>query len=501
MIIYVRTIEKTFANPRNAAAGSLRQLNSRITASRPLVFNAYSLVRMEGGDVLPNTHHSRLQKLIDLGFLIDANARLAYGAEGCLRFYQHMLKNREQLDYDIDGVVYKIDSVIDQEKLGYTARGPRWAIVYKLPSEEEITTVKAIEFQVGRTGALTPVARLEPVNVGGVVVSNATLHNMDEVERKDVRAGDSVIVRRAGDVIPEIVGRTRGDEEQDKAHEAHPRLVMPVNCPVCGSSIERIEGEAVSRCTGGWLCIAQRKEALKHFISRKALNVDGFGEKLVEQLVDLELVKDAADLYQLTLAQLIGLERMAEKSANNVLMAIEKSKMTTLGRFLYALGIRNVGQATAQVLAERFGNLSALLAATEEELQNVDDVGPVTAHFICQFFSREVNRELLKRLQAAGIHWPEREAQLSKDSQDNSDGSEKKLSGEVIVLTGTLHELSRDEAKEKLQQLGAKVTSSVSKKTTLLIAGENAGSKLDKAEALGITVKNEDDLKILLGSN
>ncbi|OAJ34436.1 NAD-dependent DNA ligase LigA [Piscirickettsia salmonis] len=483
--------QKTFANPRNAAAGSLRQLNSKVAASRPLSFYAYSLTQMVGVALAPS-HHERLALLASWGIPVNADARCETGAKGCLAFYQNILKVRDQLNYDIDGVVYKLDDMVAQEKLGFTARAPRWALAHKLPAEEEITIVKAIEFQVGRTGALTPVARLNPVNVGGVVVSNATLHNMDEVERKDVRAGDFVIVRRAGDVIPEVVKTVLADDKQRKAHEARPKLVMADKCPVCDSVVERLAGEAVSRCMGGWRCKAQRKEALKHFISRKALNVDGLGEKLIEQLVDLELVQDAADLYQLRLEQLTGLERMAEKSANNVLEALEKSTVTTFGRFLYALGIRNVGQATAQVLAQRFGNLAALLAAGAEELQAVDDVGPVTAQFVLQFFSQEENQRLIQRLQALGVHWPEQDKPLL---------AVRALQGEVIVLTGTLHEFSRDEVKEKLEQLGAKVTSSVSKKTTLLIAGENAGSKLDKAQALGVPVKNENDLKVLLGSN
>ncbi|MGJ3500859.1 DNA ligase [Piscirickettsia salmonis] len=485
------TNQKTFANPRNAAAGSLRQLNSKVAASRPLSFYAYSLTHMVGIE-LAQSHHERLALLARWGIPVNGDARCAAGTKGCLAFYQNILKIRDQLNYDIDGVVYKLDDIAAQEKLGFTARAPRWALAHKLPAEEEITIVKAIEFQVGRTGALTPVARLEPVHVGGVVVSNATLHNMDEVERKDVRIGDSVIVRRAGDVIPEIVKTVIENDTQSKAHAARPKLVMPDKCPVCDSAVERLAGEAVSRCMGGWRCKAQRKEALKHFISRKALNIDGLGEKLIEQLVDLELVQDAADLYQLTLEQLAGLERMAEKSANNVLEALEKSKVTTFGRLLYALGIRNVGQSTAQVLAQRFGNLAALLAASEEELHAVDDVGPVTAQFILQFFSQQENQQLIERLQALGVCWPEQDKPLL---------AVRALQGEVIVLTGTLHEFSRDEVKEKLEQLGAKVTSSVSKKTTLLIAGENAGSKLDKAHALGVPVKNENDLKVLLGSN
>jgi DNA ligase (NAD+) len=477
--------EKTFVNPRNAAAGSLRQLDPRLTAQRPLSFYAYGFGEISS-DPLAGTQSACMQKLQDWGLPLSPLARVVKGIEGCLGFYREIMQKRDGLPYDIDGVVYKVDELALQSALGFVSRAPRWAIAYKFPAQEEMTRVEAIEFQVGRTGAITPVARLQPVFVGGVTVSNATLHNMDEVERKDVRPGDTVVVRRAGDVIPEVVSVV--DPNRPGRGE---KVTRPLRCPVCQSEIEQPEGEAIARCSGGLFCPAQRKEALKHFASRKAMDIEGLGDKLVEQLVDLGLVNNPADLYSLTLEALSGLERMAEKSAQNLLDALNKSKQTSLARFLYALGIREVGEATAKALAGHFGNLDAIRAADETRLQETPDVGPVVAAHIVAFFRQAHNREVIAALidgEGANIHWPDIEVPPA-DAQP--------LRGKTFVITGTLSR-SRDEIKAELEALGAKVSGSVSKKTDYLVAGEAAGSKLSKAHDLGVNVLDEAALKELI---
>ncbi|WP_457675931.1 NAD-dependent DNA ligase LigA [Thiolapillus sp.] len=474
--------EKTFANPRNAAAGSLRQLDPKVTATRPLSFYAYSWGELSV-DNLGDSYSQVMAVIRDYGLPVSPELKVVRGLQGCLNYFAAMSKKRDSLDYEIDGVVFKVDDLAQQERLGYVSRAPRWAIARKFPAQEALTMVKDVEFQVGRTGAVTPVARLEPVEVGGVVVSNATLHNMDEVRRKDVRIGDTVYVRRAGDVIPEIV-RVLPERRPADARE----VVLPAHCPVCGSDIIKPEGEAVARCTGGLFCPAQRKEAIKHFASRRAMDIEGLGDKLVEQLVERELVHDPADLYSLDKEQLTGLERMGEKSAQNLLDALERSKETTLARFLYALGIREVGEATSQALARQFRSLEALEKATEEELQETPDVGPIVAAHIAAFFRQPHNREVIDKLLAAGIHWPEVEAPPEE---------EQPLAGKTFVLTGTLSR-PRSEIKAELQALGAKVTGSVSKKTDYLVAGEAAGSKLARARELGITILDEAALQKLL---
>ena len=475
--------EKAFANPRNAAAGSLRQLDSRITASRPLTFFSYGVGKVAGGS-LPEKHSAIMAQLRDWGLPVSPELKLVEGAEGCLGYYQDLGRRRDGLPYEIDGVVYKVDSLALQDELGFVSRAPRWAIAHKFPAQEELTVLHDVEWQVGRTGALTPVARLEPVHVAGVMVSNATLHNLDEIERKDVRVGDTVIVRRAGDVIPEVVSvvMARRPSHTRKIH-------LPETCPVCGSDVERPEGEAVARCTGGLFCPAQRKNAIKHFASRRAMDIEGLGDKLVEQLVDSGLVATVADLYELSVEQVAGLERMAEKSAQNLITALTESKRTSLARFLFALGIREVGEATAQNLAQYFGDLAELMAADEAALQDVPDVGPVVAQHIAHFFQQAHNREVIEKLLAAGINWPKIEVR---------EVAELPLAGKTIVLTGTLS-MPRDEAKARLQALGAKVAGSVSKKTSLVVAGEDAGSKLAKAQELGIEVIDEAGLLSLLG--
>jgi DNA ligase (NAD+) len=467
--------KKTFVNPRNAAAGSLRQLDSKITASRPLAMYCYGVGEIIGAEP-PQSHSAAMQQLAQWGCRVSPELKLVDGVEGCVAYLQQLGERRDALEYDIDGVVFKVDDTALQQRLGFVSRAPRWAIAYKFPAQEEITTVEDIEIQVGRTGALTPVARLKPVFVGGVTVSNATLHNEDEIRRKDVRIGDSVIIRRAGDVIPEVVKVVEA-----KRPEFTQQFVMPTQCPVCGSDVEREPGEAVARCSGGLFCAAQRKESIKHFASRKAMDIDGLGDKLVEQLVDAGLIEDVADLFFLTVAQLASLERMGEKSAQNLVAAIETAKQTRFNRFLYALGIREVGEATARSLALNFKTLEALSSATEEALLEIEDVGPVVAHHIQTFFEQAHNREVIENLLAAGIHWPE-EQQAQQDSM---------LSGKTIVLTGTMDSLSRSEAKEKLLALGAKVAGSVSAKTDVLVAGRDAGSKLSKAQSLGIEIVDE----------
>jgi len=475
--------EKTFANPRNAAAGSLRQLDSRITASRPLAMYCYGLGEV-AGELMSQTHSAYMAVLAKWGLPVSPELRVVAGLAACADYYAEIGARRAALAYDIDGVVFKVDSIADQQALGFVSRAPRWAIAQKFPAEEELTTVAAVEFQVGRTGAVTPVARLTPVFVGGVTVSNATLHNMDEVQRKDVRVGDTVYVRRAGDVIPEVVRVLPG-----RRPEKTVRVEMPAHCPVCGSEIERVEGESVARCTGGLYCAAQSKEAVKHFASRRALDIEGLGDKLIEQLIEQDLIKDPADLFDLSVETLAGLERMGAKSARNLVEALDRSRRTTLARFLYALGIREVGEATAQSLARQFGSLEGIHDAAEEALQETPDVGPVVARHVFTFLRQPHNREVIEKLQAAGIEWPETEPAPS--------AMDLPLAGKTFVLTGTLTE-PRGVVKERLQLLGAKVSGSVSKKTDYVVAGEEAGSKLAKAQALGVTVLDEQDLADLI---
>lgn len=469
--------QKEFANPRNAAAGSLRQLDSRITAQRSLRFFAYGIGRLDGAD-MPQRHSGLLDWYQTMGIAVCAERTVVFGAQGLLNFFGDIGRRRTQLPYEIDGVVYKLDEIEQQKRLGFVSRAPRFAIAHKFPAEEAITTVVDIEIQVGRTGALTPVARLEPVAVGGVTVTNATLHNEDEVRRKDIRIGDCVIVRRAGDVIPEIVANVP-ERRPSNAHE----FIMPTNCPVCGSAIVRPEDEAVARCAGGWLtCAAQRKGGLLHFVSRRAMDIEGLGEQLVEQLVDRGLVTTPADFFKLSLVTLSDLDRMAKKSAQNILDALEKSKKTTLARFIYALGIRHVGESTAKSLARHFGNLDALLTADEAQIVSVNDIGPVVAQSILSFFSDPLNRQLIDQLRDSGIHWEEGEPDQTTDL----------LAGKTFVLTGTLPTLSRDDARAMIEAAGGKVAGSVSKKTTYVVAGDEAGSKLTRAEELGIAILDEE---------
>ncbi|WP_340621121.1 NAD-dependent DNA ligase LigA [Xenorhabdus siamensis] len=482
-----RTGNKVFANPRNAAAGSLRQLDPRITAKRPLTFYCYGIGVIEGGE-LPASHYERLMQFKQWGLPVSDKVKLCQGTQQVLDFYHEVEQQRPILGFDIDGVVIKVDSLELQKTLGFVARAPRWATAFKFPAQEQITVVRDVEFQVGRTGAITPVARLEPVQVAGVTVSNATLHNADEIERLGLRIGDTVIIRRAGDVIPQVVGVVR-EQRPTESQE----IAFPQYCPVCGSDIERIEGEAVARCTGGLFCGAQRKEALRHFVSRRAMDVDGMGEKIIEQLVDKEYVKTPADLFRLTARQLTGLERMGPKSAQNVVNALEKSKKTTFARFIYSLGIREVGEATAANLVAHFGTLEKLRAADTEALIAVQDVGGVVASHVVNFFNEPHNQAVIDDLvNNIGICWET--AEVSQPEEINSP-----FTGKTVVLTGSLSRLSRDEAKDKLVALGAKVTGSVSKKTDLVIAGEAAGSKLIKATELGITVIDEEEMLRLLG--
>jgi len=478
--------EKTFANPRNAAAGSLRQLDSRVTASRPLSFYAYATGVVEDG-ILADSQYAVLAQLREWGLRTNPEIERVHGVTGCLAYYRAMQDKRDNLDYDIDGVVYKVDDYSQQHQLGFVSRAPRWAVAHKFAAQEEMTTLLAIDVQVGRTGALTPVARLEPVFVGGVTVTNATLHNQDEIERKDIRIGDTVIVRRAGDVIPEVVSAVISKRPK----HAH-KFVMPTACPVCGSEVIRLENEAVTRCTGGLFCAAQRKEAIKHFASRRAMDIEGLGDKLVEQLVDQEMVHDIADLYQLTVEQIAAMERMGEKSAQNIVDALEKSKDTSLPRFLFALGIRQVGETTARTLARHFGSLPAIMQAPEDELVDVPDVGPVVAESIAHFFHEPHNRMVIEKLQAVGVHWQDIEV---------TPAAELPFAGKTFVITGTLESMSRDEAKEKLQALGAKVSGSVSKKTDYVVVGENPGSKASKAESLGVAMLDERAFLELLESS
>ena len=473
---------KTFVNPRNAAAGSLRQLDAKITAKRPLTMFCYAVGLVEGG-VMPTTHYASLQQLAAWGLRVCPDAQIVQGATGCLDYFHAIGTRRSSLPYDIDGVVYKVNSLALQQTLGFVSRAPRWAIAHKFPAQEEITILEEVEFQVGRTGALTPVARLKPIFVGGVTVSNATLHNMDEIERKDVRIGDAVIIRRAGDVIPEIA-RVVLERRPVEARF----ITLPSHCPVCGSEVVRPEGEAVARCTGGLYCPAQIKEAIKHFASRRAMNIDGLGDKLVEQFFEQGLIRHVDDLYRLSASRMAALDRMGEKSADNLMQALAKSKNTTLERFIYALGIREVGESTAKALAKHFGSLEALQAANEETLKLVPDIGPVVAANIAQFFSEAHNRETIAHLRELGVQWQNYEAKPAEALP---------LAGKTYVITGTLSR-SRDEIKTGLEALGAKVSSSVSKKTTAVIAGDNAGSKFDKAQELGVEVLDEVGLSALL---
>jgi DNA ligase (NAD+) len=479
--------EKTFVNPRNAAAGAVRQLDSGIAAQRPLSFFAYGVGEVtapEQGGPLWRSHFAMLQRLKAWGFPVAEQTTVCRGAAELVAFHQRMGAARDALPFDIDGVVYKVNSLAQQQALGFVTREPRWAVAHKYPAQEQLTTVEAIDVQVGRTGKLTPVARLAPVFVGGVTVSNATLHNEDEVLRKDVRVGDQVIVRRAGDVIPEVVAVVPGQRREGAAAFAMPRC-----CPVCGSEAVREEGEADWRCSGGLFCGAQRKQALLHFAQRRAMDIEGLGEKLVEQLVDADLVQTLPDLYRLDLDKLAALDRMGEKSAHNLLDGLAQSKTTTLPRFLFGLGIRHVGEATARDLARHFGRLDGILEAGVEQLLQVPDVGPVVAESIHRFFAQPHNREVLADLRACGLQWPEGEPALS---------TPQILAGKTVVLTGTLPTLGRDEAKEMLEAAGAKVAGSVSKKTSVVVAGSEAGSKLDKARELGILIIDESGLRALL---
>ncbi|WP_368178615.1 NAD-dependent DNA ligase LigA [Aeromonas sp. R7-1] len=473
------TGEKVFANPRNAAAGSLRQLDSRITSRRRLSFYAYGVGI--GGDELGNSHFARLNQLKAWGLPLSPEVKLKEGAVGCQAFHDDILARRGDLPYEIDGVVYKVDDIALQQELGFVARAPRWATAHKFPAEEEMTLLENVEFQVGRTGAVTPVAKLKPVFVGGVTVSNATLHNADEIARLGVMIGDTVIVRRAGDVIPQIVAVVEAQRPAD-ARE----ILFPTQCPVCGSAVERLEGEAVARCSGGLFCEAQRAAAIKHFAARRAMDVDGLGDKIVEQLVDKGLVKTPADLFSLNAIQLAGLDRMGQKSALNLVAAIDAARSTTLPRFLFALGIREVGEATALNLANHFLTLDALRAASVEQLLEVADVGDIVAKHVYYFLRQPHNIEVLDALLAAGIHWP---------AIEKKETSDQPFAGKTFVLTGTLTALSRNDAKAALQALGAKVAGSVSAKTDVLVAGEAAGSKLAKAQELGITIWTEAELQ------
>ncbi len=480
--------EKVFANPRNAAAGSLRQLDPKITAKRPLSFYCYGVGIIEGSS-LPDTHYDRLMQFKAWGLPVSDKVEKRQGAQAALDYFKQIGEQRMSLDFDIDGVVIKVNSIALQNELGFVARAPRWATAFKFPAQEEVTQLNKVDFQVGRTGAITPVARLKPVSVAGVIVSNATLHNSDEIARLGIREGDYVTVRRAGDVIPKIVAVLLDRRPTDTKE-----IVFPTHCPICGSLIVRDEGQAISRCAGGLICPAQRKEALKHFVSRRAMNVDGMGDKIIEQLVDKDYVKTPADLYKLNLPTLCSLDKIGEKSANNLLNALDASKNTTLSRFIFALGIPNVGEVTAENLVNQLGNLSAIENASLEQLQTVNDIGVVIAESIIDFFQEPHNRNVIEQLtsEEINIHWQDITPQTQTTIVDSP------FSGKTIVLTGTLSVLTRDEAKNKLKQLGAKVTGSVSKNTDLVIAGEAAGSKLDKAQELGIKVIDEQEMLNLL---
>lgn len=475
---------KVFANPRNAAAGSLRLLDSRITASRPLKFCSYGIGLSEGVE-LPASQYRQMLYLRDIGIPISRQIERLDSVNDCLDYRGRILAAREQLAFDIDGVVFKLDDIASQREAGFVSRAPRWAIAYKFPAQEVMTRLLEVDFQVGRTGALTPVARLEPVAVGGVMVSNATLHNMDEIERKDIRIGDIVIVRRAGDVIPEVVAPV---VQQRVGRLARPK--MPASCPVCGSEVMQQSGQTAYRCVGGLFCAAQRKEAIKHYASRKAMDIEGLGDKLVEQLVEKEFIDSIADLYDLSLEQVSGLDRMAEKSARNLLDALEKTRSTTLARFIYALGIREVGEATAEALAGYFGGIEALMDADVETLQQVEDVGPVVAENLRHFFDQQENRVIVEKLVERGVNWPQGDAAQKQQTQT--------LIGNTYVISGTLDGMSRDQAAGLLKARGARVSGSVSAKTTALISGENPGSKFAKAEELGVEVIDQAGFNRLL---
>lgn len=480
--------EKTFVNPRNAAAGSLRQLDPKITATRPLVMCAYSIGYVEGWDQ-PKSHYEGLLQLNEWGFRTNELMATAEGAQGCIEYYEMLNEKRADLSYDIDGIVYKVDQIAQQNQLGFIARAPRWAIARKFPAQEEMTRVLGVDFQVGRTGAITPVARLEPVFVGGVTVSNATLHNKDEIARLGVKVNDYVIVHRAGDVIPKVV-----QVVLDKRSADATEVVFPETCPVCGSDLEQVEGEAVIRCTGGLVCGAQLKESLKHFVSRKAMDIDGLGDKLIEQLVDQELVKTPVDIFTLSEKKdtLLAMERMGQKSVEKLLASIETAKNTQFNRFIYSLGIREVGEATARALTTYFTALEDLMAADQDTLVEVEDVGPIVAQHVRLFFDQELNRETIKGLLAAGVVW-EKKQPVSTD--------ELPLSGKTYVVTGSLSQFSRDQVKDKLQALGAKVSGSVSAKTDCLVAGEKAGSKLTKAQSLNVPIIDEAGVIALLSQH
>ncbi len=488
LIAQGRKNEKTFVNPRNAAAGAVRQLDPAIAAKRPLSFFAYGLGEVQGWEI-PPTHSAVLDAIAAMGVPVSVDRAVVQGAEGLVAFHRDMGAKRDALPFDIDGVVYKVNARELQAKLGFVSREPRWAVAHKYPAQEQTTVLKGIEVQVGRTGKLTPVAKLEPVFVGGTTVSNATLHNQGEIERKDVRIGDTVIVRRAGDVIPEVVGVVPGKRPPDaEPFDLYRRLGG--KCPVCGSDVARAEGEADWRCSGGLFCPAQRKQALLHFAGRRAMDIEGLGDKLVDQLVDGGLIRTLPELYKLGVAKLSVLERMADKSARNLVDGLEKSKHTTLARFLFALGIRQVGESTARDLARHFGRLDRLIEASEAQLLEVSDVGPIVARSIRTFFDQPHNVEVVEQLRACGITWAE--------DDGTADTSPRPLLGKTLVLTGTLPTLTRDEAKDMVEAAGGKVAGSVSKKTNYVVAGEAAGSKLDKANALGVPVLDEDGLKALL---
>lgn len=479
--------EKLFVNPRNAAAGALRQLDAQVTAKRPLEVIFYAAGAIEGAP-LPARQSELLALLRSLGLRTSSEARLVHGLTGCLDYYRKLAARRATLPYQIDGVVYKVEARADQEKLGFVSREPRWALAHKFPAEEELTQVQNVEFQVGRTGTLTPVARLTPVFVGGATVSNVTLHNMDEIERNDIRVGDTVVVRRAGDVIPEVV---RVVIERRPKKGTHP-IKLPSRCPICGSPVVRVAGEAAARCTGGFTCRAQRQEALRHFASRRALDIEGLGDKIIEQLVEAELVSSPDELYSLTAEKLAALERMGEKSAVKLVQALTKSKATTLPRFLFALGIRDVGEATALALARHFGSLERLMAADAAAIQEVPDVGPIVAASVAMFLASAAHRKVIASLRAHGVHWADIE---------RTPAAAAPLSGKTIVVTGTLASMSREEAQERLRGLGAKVSSSVSAKTTYLVHGADPGSKLAKANELGVELLDETAFLELLATS
>lgn len=485
--------QKLFANPRNAAAGSLRQLDPAVAASRPLSMFVYGTGAVEGGQ-LPGSHSETMKLLAEWGFRVCPEAEVVTGIDGCWQYYERLARQRNELPYEIDGVVYKIDSYVQQRELGFVARAPRWAIAQKFPAQEELTTVKAIDWQVGRTGAVTPVARLEPVAVGGVTVSNATLHNIDELTRKDVRVGDTVFIRRAGDVIPEVVSVV-GDRRPKGAR----KVSLPAACPVCGSDVSRVEGEAVARCSGGLYCSAQRKESLKHFVSRRALDIEGLGSKLIDQLVDNGIVRSPADLFdadRVSSEALAGLDRMGEKSANKVMAAIEHSKDVSLARFLYALGIREVGEATAENLANYFGSLESIMAAAKnpDELVSVPDVGPVVAQHIAAFFQEPHNRTIIQQLTA------ENGVRIRKPAVRSGMARNEFFEGKTFVVTGTLSSMSRDDAKRAIKERGGKAAGSVSGKTDYVVYGDKPGSKLDKARSLGVETLDEESFRRQLDS-